>query len=597
MEANILISIFFVAACLSLTGSVLCTRRSDEKLSLIPEIVLCFLGVISYGALVSGVLSLIHIPVNILSVGIVYLLTSSIFWFFLFQKKKWQSYQIGWFDLAVIVIIIIGTCMIAYRFYGKEMNLNYWTSDAAVHMLSANEIVLTQKVSSMYFAPLYNALVMEIFLPAFSGTMIYKGFMIADCSMIMLEMAILYVIIRPYFKKKAHMVIGMVLVGLYFAGYPLHSFIYTFNYWGVGVLTIGYLLAVSARLFSDTISKRQATLELMLGSYAVITCYMMFAPFAYIAVLLCLIYYVKNQGRRIFSWSNVLWALKIFLIPCLAGIYFCYIQFFMSQKLGVGTALNEQGAIYRELYVDFIWFVPFVLYFLIHSLRRKKINAELIFLCLFAAVEAAMFVLTWKGKISSYYYYKLYYPLWLLVFVVAARGIFLLLEEAKDFLIACISLYVGIFLLAATGMEDKIVASPAVLQLENKSSKIFGLYATNLNYIHTDWSQFEMNEHYPALAAYVTEHLGGEKKPIPMIVDGAHYTFCYWYMAFTGQKCQPYYGWVNDIDETKKLISEKKMDYVVLLYHNSYYIDNQDYWEGFDTVYQNGAGVIKRVND
>ena len=108
MEANILISIFFVAACLSLTGSVLCTRRSNEKLSLIPEIVLCFLGVIGYGALVSGVLSLIHIPVNILSVGIVYLLTSSIFWFFLFQKKKRQSYQISWFDLAVIVIIIIG---------------------------------------------------------------------------------------------------------------------------------------------------------------------------------------------------------------------------------------------------------------------------------------------------------------------------------------------------------------------------------------------------------------------------------------------------------------------------------------------------------
>ena len=597
MESNMPISLFFIVAFLSLFCTTIMIRKTDRKLLLVQEIIITIITIVCYGALIAAILTALKCPVNILSIGIVYLLTAICIFFWMRKKKTYQHFEWSWFDFVIEVIIVVGVCGLARHFFGAGMNLRYWTSDAAVHVISANAIVLEQSVSSMYFAPLFNALIIEIFQPIYSGIMIYKGFIIADVIMLALELSIFYVVIRPYFRKKSHMIIGMVLVGLYFAGYPLHSFIYTFNYWGIGVLLLGYLLATTQRMLEDEISVRKSTIDLMLGCLGIMTCYMLFAPMAFISVLICMFYYTKKQEKPIFTIKNFLWSIKVFLVPVIVGLYYCYVQFFVNQKLSVGTALNEQGAIYRELYIDFIWFIPFVIYVFIHAIRKKKLQAIHVFFACFGFTTFAMLLLTLKGHMSSYYYYKIYYPLWLFSFVITAYGIFLLLDEAKDYAIGLIALYVAIFTMGGMGIEDRIVNGGTALQMENKSSKIFNLYTTNLAYIKMDWSVYQFNQEYLNLTEYVYDNLNQTDKDVPMIVDGGSYPICYWYMAFTGQKCQDYYGWVNDIAKTQSMIASDKMDYVVLIYGSEYYQSNIEYWNQFDKVYENTAGCIVQVNE
>lgn len=595
MEAVIWQSFFFMISFLALYAGVLLYKKKEEA-EIIQALVMDFLAIICWGAMWAGIFSIAGIPVNIVSIGIVYLLSSAYFWISIIRNKKVQKYIWSWMDI-VIVLVIAGIVMgVAIHFFSGRLELRYWTSDAAVHMISATDVVRKQTVSSMYFAPLYNALIMEVFQPWFHGIEIYKGFMIADITMIVLENIIFYVLVKPYFTKKSHKIMGAVLTLLYFAGYPLHGFIYTFNYWGIGVLLLAFVMEVLRQYFSKELEKKYCVFALMLGCIGVVTSYMMFAPVAFIAVFLCLVYYAKKEEGKIFSIPNVMLALKVFLVPCMLALYFCYYQFFVGQELEIGTALNEQGAIYRQLYMDFVWMIPLVLYVLIYAIKQKKWKVSLIFFFCYAVFTLAVLVLSQKQKISSYYYYKMYFPLWLLCFVISAQGIIQILQKEKEFFYSCAALYAGILLLNVTNVEQKIVESPAVLQLENASARVFPLYSENLRYIRLDWSVYQFNQNILELYQYVDDNMSEESKDIPLLVAGDAYPYCYWYMAFTGQDVHEYYGWVYDISEMKEKIAQGKMDYVVLLYRSTYYSGNQEYWDTYEKVYNNAEGCILKVS-
>lgn len=596
MEASILQSLFFMISFLILfMGLLLYKKRECEEI--VQALVLKFVAILCWGAMWAGIFSMIGIPVNIVSIGITYLASSAFLWISIMRKKEIQRYTWNWQDIMVVAGLIVIILMVALHFFSKELELRYWTSDAAVHMISATDVVRSQKVSSMYFGPLYNGLVMEVFQPWFHGINIYKGFMIADITMIILQTIIFYVMIKPLFSKGSHRIMGAILTLLYFAGYPLHGFIYTFNYWGIGVLLISFVIIILRQYFGKELEKRYCIFALMLGCIGVVTSYMMFAPVVFIAVFLSLVYYARKEEGKIFSVKNVIMAFEVFLLPCILALYFCYFQFFVGQELEIGTALNEQGAIYRQLYMDFIWVIPFVIYILIHSVKQRKIDVSLIFLLCFGLFTFLMLVLSYKEKISSYYYYKLYFPMWLLCFGIAAQGIIRMMEREKEFLYSCFALYGGILALNVTNTEAKIVASPAILQLESASARIFPLYHENLEYVKRDWGVYKFNPEILKLYEYVNDNMSGEEKDIPMIVSGDAYPYCYWYMAFTGEDCHSYYGWTHDIKEIKEYISKGQMNYVVLLRNSAFYTENHQYWDSFEQVYSNSKGFIVKVNN
>ena len=65
---------------------------------------------------------MIHIPVNIISMGIIDLLTGGLLWFFIVKKKKWQRYEFA-IDVYKRQVYDLGNTDFWRTYFGTEY---YW---------------------------------------------------------------------------------------------------------------------------------------------------------------------------------------------------------------------------------------------------------------------------------------------------------------------------------------------------------------------------------------------------------------------------------------------------------------------------------------
>ena len=81
MQATILGSVLFILGVLLAYAGVFFYKKSEKTLDLFTWLVLTFIIVMCMGTLGAGVLQLVKIPVNIISVGILYLLIGGVLTF------------------------------------------------------------------------------------------------------------------------------------------------------------------------------------------------------------------------------------------------------------------------------------------------------------------------------------------------------------------------------------------------------------------------------------------------------------------------------------------------------------------------------------
>lgn len=104
---------FFVAAVIIVWSSIFCLYKSEEKQTGVTWIVMLLILLNCYHIIWAAVLDLVHIPVNIISIGIIDMITGGIVWFFNWKKKKYQKYEFAVSDLMFIVtavVVLIGFC-------------------------------------------------------------------------------------------------------------------------------------------------------------------------------------------------------------------------------------------------------------------------------------------------------------------------------------------------------------------------------------------------------------------------------------------------------------------------------------------------------
>lgn len=86
--------------------------KSEEKQTGVTWIVMLLILLNCYHTFWAAVFDLVHIPINIISIGIIDMITGGIVWFFNWKKKKYQKYEFAVSDLmfvvtAVVVLIIL----------------------------------------------------------------------------------------------------------------------------------------------------------------------------------------------------------------------------------------------------------------------------------------------------------------------------------------------------------------------------------------------------------------------------------------------------------------------------------------------------------
>ncbi len=204
-----------------------------------------------------------------------------------------------------------------------------------------------------------------------------------------------------------------------------------------------------------------------------------------------------------------------------------------------------------------------------------------------------MFAAAYTGNVSSYYYYKLYYPLWLLFWIVNVEALAWLWENVREMVISFAAIYLAFALLCFGNVENKLQERSPLLVNANRGNPFFALYLLNEEWLRRDWAQFEMPDGMFSLAEYVLER-DGER--IPFLTDIDQYPYCYWYEALTGQDSSAYYGWFHPVDEQEEMWESGGIDRVAVWKSSSYYQENRKYFRQFDKAFENKDCVVIDVN-
>ena len=565
-------------------------KKNDSKFNGISWLSVTAFLIMCFNTFIAGILSFVAIPVNILTLSFFNLLVGFILWYKTIKSKQRQQYYFHVVDFIAVCLMAALVIFITYKQFGSDFYINYETSDPAVHLKLAMDVFNTDKVSGMYFSPLNNAILIELLSPVTTVFYYYKLFIVADTFMLLLAGTMFFAAVRRYLTKPFLQGFGIFLTLAYLFGYPLNNEVYGFVYLGTSVSIIALLVFLCDCLVHEELNRWFTAVLLGLGCLSILVCYTLFAPAIYVGVFLCLCLYLLKQ-KTLFKLKSLLLLCTVFLIPFIMGIYYSYFGMFNSSSgLSLPEVLTWEGGIYRDLYSNFVIFLPFTIYGLIKLIQSKVPNAGATSFVAMLLFSGVLLLAGIYGKVSSYYYYKVYYALWFYVFYLLFYGIYRLADHAKLLITSYTVVWAIIAALNFSSIEYKLTVNKPAFVLSVKSATFLEIYNFNRFKIIEPTiynpSQIEMFKY-----AYDNLMTGNN----PRVPFYGYYADVYWFEAITNQRLTDAYWWDQDVAVlVGKMQSGMYGHYVLVQKHP----DAQfalDQFAGYPVVYENDFGLIYSV--
>ena len=107
--------------------------------------VLSFLITISMGSVAAGLLSPLHIPINIYSMAVIYLLIAVLVGWRIKKEGMRQEYIWEKYDFIVLILTTVAVAAISLKIFSPQLWYCYYNSDAGLHLKEATAIVRSQK--------------------------------------------------------------------------------------------------------------------------------------------------------------------------------------------------------------------------------------------------------------------------------------------------------------------------------------------------------------------------------------------------------------------------------------------------------------------
>lgn len=496
-------------------------KKTDISLSISNSIILCYVALLCLTAIIALPLSLLSIPVNLVTVSFIY----NIITIFLFVKYKRsnerQLYHFNKFDTTNFCIMLFFIFIVFLRVFSLDINLSYFNTDIANHFEYAMSIVRTGKLNSMYFASLNNALFIEFLNPVFPGVNCYKSMIIAETVSHFISGMIFYVLISYKKRGKYFYYISPILMIMYFVGWPIYEYLLGgFVYWGMSVTLFLFGLYL-LYLYSDFPAYRNKLLLLLLCIvYCIAVCYMLFVPYVLALYIFYFFRIFKNSSstlrftKRFISIVSIIGIIGTLILISVLHLFFDNLNHFF-------TALAMDGGIHKEFYRDYIYFIPFLCFLSTYLRKNKEFNINYFLLKIYSLFVIVSSFLCLFDILSPYYYYKLYFILWALVWLVTCDSIDIVLQECPSWL--CRYACVLVFLLGFTftPLEDIFIEKGLI---ENSVVE-FPLYSAVGSYLKAPHETIFDDEDYWEIIYYLDEN----KMSAPIITDNDYY---YWYHTF-----------------------------------------------------------------
>lgn len=600
-------------------------KKNEKKVNGVSYFVFCFLLIWCYEAVAAGLLNLLNVPIHLFSVAGCNIIAGAMVWI-IHKKNGLQKQQYYWEgkDFIAVAVFAIVALAIAYSRYGGWFEMfRFKSGDGSIHLMWAEDVVRSGKISSMYFQKLRDSLLL-MFVTPFLGTLFYyKVFLAFQTFLFALSGVTLWALIESKLSSLPRKIVGIILTVVYMLGYPLNNMLYGFTYWGTSILLIAFIIYLLKEYRNHNISYKQFMAAAFLANTALSVCYVYFAPVVFGFQFL----FIWGERERTWKEKIVYTAFPLFLagILCIVYVYFGMFTSIFSTKTqvpetesveaeiveteilevevaeevteteqndkgwdgSITSSLAMYGTSYYDLYSNFVLLIPFVLLYFWNIICKRKQDEYTLITILTVGYIGIQFILYLMGYISLYYYNKNYNLLWLLCFAVMARVIADTDTSKNQFLVAygimCSILFAGTLI----HVDETLREREEAMCLEERASAYFNLISTNLDTVTDRYNELKMSSLEQELCNEAAK-LVQEGYSVAWVCDWPRFDDFY---AVTNQI--PTWSW--DLAIEYSLVENRMVDYALVsrdkngVYCNAEYVDNQN------RVFENDYGYIIEV--
>jgi len=567
-------ALLFYASFFCLAAGVLLLKKSDCEQNLIVWIPVSLLLVLCLEALFAGVLNLIHIPINLITMSLINIALIAPCLLYRLKTGEFQKFIVPRIDLIALGIIAATTFILALIQFGLHFDINFGTTDPAAHLLNAIYIATDGNLSPMYLSHLPTAMAVQTATPFLPITQYYKAFIVLEVFYQFLAGAVFFSAAKRFAPTKNATIILIILTLLYMGGYPLNNLFYGFSYLGLSISVVALVYFGLGLYQKREVYSWCSTSILMLALFGLIISYALFVPIVFTAVLIFLVLFLRKKGK-VLTRKNVLLLLYLFVPAIILGFLYTYRGFF-GGDMAPSTAIGMDGDIYRELYSDFLFIAPLALYALFVSIKSRELSFGNILFYTLSLVMIAGLIAGLAGFVSVYYFFKTHYLMWLVTFMLATKGLVKLMRvkgPARNFALVYCSLVLALVLFAVAdierailGINQRFIQVPLTILdypqdaehrvIESKSRLSFYIYVFNYHNIATgpylDPDEFALFEKAFSLL---------DDSYIPAVVDGYQFS---WYHTITLQSCPRDFTFDMDFWPLMNILNQS--EYFVVFY-------------------------------
>lgn len=594
------LSIIYVISILAALTALLSIPKSETKAVWFP---ICAFVLIGIFCLIFGILNFFGAPFSLwtpLLVNIGVILATCLYQYRqrILNGKVLKDALTRWRngaskkDLAVTVLILIIVLACSYAQFGFPLSISFITSDPSIHLLCSIKLFEGGAIETSFLTHSITACFIAMIDPFVEPIQYYNAFIFEEIIQFLLSGMTFYSILA-ILMKNCRIVIQAILVALYMLGYPWNDMIYGFSYLGAGVTSIGAIIFICMQLKKNSTENSQILLlcALSLMLLNLIVSYPLFVPPVYIAIFVALILWGRKAGVK--ASRILLDEVAVFAMPVIIGYLLVFLPLFGTPSQTVTSALTANGAIFQDLYAGFLFIAPLAIYGLVQKIRSRGLNALELLTFIYLAYFVACLALTTFGKVSPYYFYKLYYPLWLVVFVYTAFGIDRLRIQSPCMLASYAGVWLVIFALAFSGLDAALAKRRPFVYTNETGKCVFPIYDFNIHSLDNfTISDSEMDLFKEARAL---KDEGYTVNPF------ANDLLSFWALSLLEDRNLLMY-WVFNDAQLEEIVDES--DYIVLFNAESGMVSQDDTFlpeladmvcSKTEPVYSNDSGEIRKV--
>ena len=577
-------AIFYVISFVSTYIGALLYGKTEKRIPILGWAPATFLLLTCYQCFVAAVINVLHVPITTWTLGIGMLILGTMIVVHIVVTKNIQRYEWNILDIIFVIGLVFVTAYITYRHYGwTNLWINYSGIDASQHWKSAMEVYSNHEIGGMFYDKLFNGMLFQVFLNWIPIDYSYRVFVLGDLVDFVLAAMMFYGLLRENTKNTYSKIIAILFTFMFVLGYQLDAIFEGFVYLGMGVTLVTLILFLLLHYEKGTISEKIMISLLDFALLGLILCYSLYAPIVYVVV--CVFIWMQKKKNK----ENIVKkCVAIFIMPCIIGFYYSFLGVF-GNSLSVGTQIATEGGIYKDLFSNFVFVIILALMGLYQAYHQKT-NIGLCLMMLGNTVfMLLLFVGGMLGKVSAYYYYKMYFLEWMLCFAMAyLTFVYTDIKQEKIFQNLVLVVWILILVNGVLNTGEWIQSKNSLYDTNVKSPSYADVYVHNKNCITQPVYNLDKQDLYHHAYEMMTEENTG------FIGIACYWHDSYWYQAFTNLRWE---GWDFQNDQNYfETLQSKRPSYIVVLKDNELYDNNKEYFESAERIYENSIGYIVKYN-